>query len=77
MPLTNAPQALRGAEHIVQLITCTENPLLHQTGSDWHPMTMILEHVEHGDLGQLMNRLRRAKQKLPVRMLWSLFLCCR
>ncbi|KAI0101183.1 hypothetical protein F4814DRAFT_456117 [Daldinia grandis] len=58
------------AEHIPRIIALQDHPLAN-LGVPF----FVSEYMEHGTLSQFQERLRRADQILPNRILWSIFLC--
>ncbi|KAI0850803.1 hypothetical protein F5Y00DRAFT_260254 [Daldinia vernicosa] len=58
------------AEHIPRIISFQDHPLMNLGV----PL-FVSEYMEHGTLNRFQERLRRADQILPNRILWSIFLC--
>ncbi|KAI1658740.1 hypothetical protein F4813DRAFT_388507 [Daldinia decipiens] len=62
--------SLAFAEHIPRIIAFQDHPLMNLGV----PL-FVSEYLEHGTLSRFQERLRRADQVLPNRILWSIFLC--
>ncbi|KAH9909293.1 kinase-like domain-containing protein [Xylariomycetidae sp. FL2044] len=60
--------ALRGAEHIVQLIG--EGKLLVNGN-----MSIVMEYIGHGTLQDFLSRFSASGRPIPNRILWNIFLC--
>lgn len=65
----DALNELRGAKHIIQLL----NPGKAVLGKR---LALFMEYVGHGDLGSALDKFTKRRQRIPNRILWSLFLCC-
>lgn len=65
---------LMGALHIVQGVIPpkTKDIETHLTGP-----TLITEYLHNGSLVRFMEGLTMNKRKVPNRLLWRIFLCCR
>lgn len=61
---------LSGAEHIIQLIGDG------QASIEPYGIALLLEYVGHGDLSNLIHRVKGGDVQIPNRLLWSFFLCC-
>ncbi|KAH9991318.1 hypothetical protein F4779DRAFT_632039 [Xylariaceae sp. FL0662B] len=68
-------QILKNAEHIIRILTISNNPLQpgQRTRAGFPQEYVILEYLEGGTLGAFLQRI--GNRIIPNRILWRLFLC--
>ncbi|KAI1380560.1 kinase-like domain-containing protein [Hypoxylon crocopeplum] len=73
--INNEKNWLQYAEHVINILTIENNPLLPNVespdGFDYD--YVILEYMENGTLGTFLERIQG--ENIPNRILWYLFLC--
>ncbi|KAI1339529.1 hypothetical protein F5Y15DRAFT_382847 [Xylariaceae sp. FL0016] len=64
---------LRGAEHIVQLVSLDTD-----VDQDVHPRPVfVMEYLEYGSIKNLCERFVAIQRQVPNRILWGALLCCK
>ncbi|KAI5920676.1 kinase-like domain-containing protein [Camillea tinctor] len=67
-------QKMQKVEHIVNLVTITDNPILPYNGQGGlSGVSIIMEYMENGTVRQFLDRV--GSEPLPNRLLWAIFLC--
>lgn len=70
---------LQGNSHIVQIYDIPNNPLESVGGLDRRDW-IVMEWIEYGEVGDFINlasQYLEEGERLPSRLLWRIFLCCK